>query len=159
MASGDESSTPTRWNPPALRADESRLYRAQLRRPRRGDGLGASGPADAVSQSPERRRVPRRAPLETCGRNDRYELLGVVIGEQCRTSAIAGDGRRRGLHRVNDISNRDDQRREQNWVRGKAFDNSARLDPFLPPPTKCPTMRASNSGSTARRSSRPRVTI
>jgi 2-keto-4-pentenoate hydratase/2-oxohepta-3-ene-1,7-dioic acid hydratase in catechol pathway len=32
---------------------------------------------------------------------------------------------------LNDISNRDDQRREQNWVRGKAFDGAAPVGPVL----------------------------
>jgi 2-keto-4-pentenoate hydratase/2-oxohepta-3-ene-1,7-dioic acid hydratase in catechol pathway len=39
---------------------------------------------------------------------------------------------------MNDVSNRDDQSREQNWVRGKAFDNSAPLGPVLATPDEVP---------------------
>ncbi|SFR64261.1 fumarylacetoacetate hydrolase family protein [Halogeometricum limi] len=65
-----------------------------------------------------------------------YEAeLGVVIGEQCKNVAeadamdVVG-----GYTCVNDISNRDDQEVEQNWVRGKAFDNSAPIGPVVVPP-------------------------
>jgi len=34
-----------------------------------------------------------------------------------------------GFTCMNDVSNRDDQDREQNWVRGKAFDGAAPLGP------------------------------
>lgn len=65
--------------------------------------------------------------------------LGVVIGEQCRHVAAADamdvvDGYTIG----NDISNRDDQDVEQNWVRGKAFDNAAPLGPVLATPDEVP---------------------
>ena len=58
--------------------------------------------------------------------------LGVVIGEQCRNVA-AEDAMDvvAGFTCVNDISNRDDQRQEQNWVRGKAFDGSAPMGPVV----------------------------
>jgi 2-keto-4-pentenoate hydratase/2-oxohepta-3-ene-1,7-dioic acid hydratase in catechol pathway len=39
---------------------------------------------------------------------------------------------------VNDVSNRDDQRQEQNWVRGKAFDNAAPIGPVLATPGEVP---------------------
>jgi 2-keto-4-pentenoate hydratase/2-oxohepta-3-ene-1,7-dioic acid hydratase in catechol pathway len=39
---------------------------------------------------------------------------------------------------VNDISNRDDQRREQNWVRGKAFDNACPIGPLVATPEHVP---------------------
>jgi len=39
---------------------------------------------------------------------------------------------------MDDISNRDDQNREQNWVRGKAFDNAAPLGPVLATPDEVP---------------------
>lgn len=61
--------------------------------------------------------------------------LGVVIGEQCRNVA-AEDAKEviAGYTCVNDLSNRDDQRVEQNWVRGKSFDNSAPIGPVLATP-------------------------
>ena len=62
-----------------------------------------------------------------------YEAeLAVVIGEQCRhvDEAEAMDVVA-GYTCMVDVSNRDDQDREQNWVRGKAFDNAAPLGPVL----------------------------
>jgi 2-keto-4-pentenoate hydratase/2-oxohepta-3-ene-1,7-dioic acid hydratase in catechol pathway len=65
--------------------------------------------------------------------------LAVVIDEQCRhvdaedaTDVIAG------YTCANDLSNRDDQDREQNWVRGKAFDGAAPLGPAIAPPNSVP---------------------
>lgn len=65
--------------------------------------------------------------------------VGVVIGEQCRhvDRADAMDVVA-GYTCVNDLSNRDDQDREQNWVRGKAFDNAAPLGPVLATPDEVP---------------------
>ncbi|UTF52804.1 fumarylacetoacetate hydrolase family protein [Natronosalvus rutilus] len=62
-----------------------------------------------------------------------YEAeLGVVIGEQCRHVPVedAMDVVE-GFTCVNDLSNRDDQRQEKNWVRGKAFDGAAPIGPVL----------------------------
>jgi 2-keto-4-pentenoate hydratase/2-oxohepta-3-ene-1,7-dioic acid hydratase in catechol pathway len=69
-----------------------------------------------------------------------YEAeLGVVIGEQCRNvpkdeamDVVAG------FTCVNDISNRDDQRIEQNWIRGKAFDGAAPIGPVVATPDEVP---------------------
>ncbi|MEF8887392.1 MAG: fumarylacetoacetate hydrolase family protein, partial [Haloarculaceae archaeon] len=69
-----------------------------------------------------------------------YEAeLGVVIGQQCRNvpeeeamDVVAG------YTCVNDVSNRDDQREEQNWVRGKAFDNAAPVGPVVADPEHVP---------------------
>jgi 2-keto-4-pentenoate hydratase/2-oxohepta-3-ene-1,7-dioic acid hydratase in catechol pathway len=69
-----------------------------------------------------------------------YEAeLAVVIGEQCRhvseseaMDAIAG------YTCMVDLSNRDDQTVEQNWVRGKAFDGAAPLGPVLATPEHVP---------------------
>lgn len=65
--------------------------------------------------------------------------LGAVIGEQCRhvseddaADVIAG------YTCFNDLSNRDDQDREQNWIRGKAFDNAAPMGPVLATPEELP---------------------
>ncbi|MFB6168236.1 MAG: fumarylacetoacetate hydrolase family protein [Haloferacaceae archaeon] len=64
-----------------------------------------------------------------------YEAeLAVVVGEQCRNvSEENALDRLAGVTCFNDISNRDDQTREQNWVRGKAFDSSAPMGPVLAP--------------------------
>jgi len=69
-----------------------------------------------------------------------YEAeLGVVIGSQCRNvSAEQADEVIAGYTCVNDISNRTDQRVEQNWVRGKAFDNAAPMGPVLATPDELP---------------------
>jgi 2-keto-4-pentenoate hydratase/2-oxohepta-3-ene-1,7-dioic acid hydratase in catechol pathway len=65
--------------------------------------------------------------------------LGVVIGEQCRhVDAADAMDVVAGFTCVNDLSNRDDQRREQNWVRGKAFDGAAPLGPVVADPDHVP---------------------
>ncbi|WP_306058924.1 fumarylacetoacetate hydrolase family protein [Natronococcus wangiae] len=69
-----------------------------------------------------------------------YEAeLGVVVGEQCRhvPEADAMDVVD-GFTCVNDISNRDDQGQEQNWIRGKAFDGAAPIGPVLATPDEVP---------------------
>lgn len=65
--------------------------------------------------------------------------IAVVIGEQCRNVA-AEDAMNvvAGFTCMNDVSNRDDQRQEQNWVRGKAFDGAAPLGPVLADPEHVP---------------------
>jgi 2-keto-4-pentenoate hydratase/2-oxohepta-3-ene-1,7-dioic acid hydratase in catechol pathway len=65
--------------------------------------------------------------------------LGVVIGEQCRNvpESEAMDVVR-GFSCVNDLSNRDDQRVETNWVRGKAFDGAAPMGPVIADPEDVP---------------------
>lgn len=70
-----------------------------------------------------------------------YEAeLAVIIGEQCRnvSEADAMDIVA-GFTCLNDISNRDDQRIEQNWIRGKAFDNAAPVGPVLATPDEVPS--------------------
>ncbi|MFB6130790.1 MAG: fumarylacetoacetate hydrolase family protein [Salinigranum sp.] len=65
--------------------------------------------------------------------------IGVVIGEQCRNVAAEdAEDVIAGYTCVNDISNRDDQREEQNWVRGKAFDGSAPIGPVVADPEHVP---------------------
>jgi len=82
-----------------------------------------------------------------------YEAeLGVVIGEQCRNvdrreveDVVAG------YTCFNDLSDRDDQEREQNWVRGKAFDGAAPLGPVIATPEHLPgdaTVEARINGET-----------
>jgi len=61
--------------------------------------------------------------------------LGVVIGEQCRhVSESEADDVIAGYTPLCDLSNRDDQNIEQNWVRGKAFDNAAPIGPVIATP-------------------------
>jgi 2-keto-4-pentenoate hydratase/2-oxohepta-3-ene-1,7-dioic acid hydratase in catechol pathway len=87
--------------------------------------------------------------------------LGVVIGEQCRNvprnkakEVISG------FTCVNDISNRDDQRIERNWVRGKAFDGAAPIGPVVADTEDVPddariTLRV--NGQTKQKSSRSQL--
>ena len=58
--------------------------------------------------------------------------LAVVIDRQCRdVDPEDAEDVIRGYTAFDDISNRDDQSREQNWVRGKAFDGAAPMGPAL----------------------------
>mgnify|MGYP002125066004 CR=1 FL=1 len=65
--------------------------------------------------------------------------FGVVIGEQCKNvpESEAMDVVE-GYTIANDVSNRDDQRQEQNWIRGKAFDNACPLGPVVADPEDVP---------------------
>jgi 2-keto-4-pentenoate hydratase/2-oxohepta-3-ene-1,7-dioic acid hydratase in catechol pathway len=65
--------------------------------------------------------------------------LAVVVGEQAR-NLDEGEAMRAvaGYTVANDVSNRTDQDREQNWVRGKAFDGSCPLGPVLATPEELP---------------------
>ena len=69
-----------------------------------------------------------------------YEAeLAVVIGEQCRhVSEENALDVVDGYTCMVDLSNRDDQERETNWVRGKAFDNAAPLGPVVASPDSVP---------------------
>jgi 2-keto-4-pentenoate hydratase/2-oxohepta-3-ene-1,7-dioic acid hydratase in catechol pathway len=73
------------------------------------------------------------------GRIEYEAELGVVIGTQCRNVAEA-DAMDvvAGYTCVNDLSNREDQRKEKNWIRGKAFDNSAPVGPVVATPDEVP---------------------
>jgi 2-keto-4-pentenoate hydratase/2-oxohepta-3-ene-1,7-dioic acid hydratase in catechol pathway len=69
-----------------------------------------------------------------------YEAeLAVVIGEQCR-NVDAADALDvvAGYTCMVDVSNREDQDREQNWIRGKAFDGAAPLGPVVADPEHVP---------------------
>jgi 2-keto-4-pentenoate hydratase/2-oxohepta-3-ene-1,7-dioic acid hydratase in catechol pathway len=91
-----------------------------------------------------------------------YEAeLAVVIGEQCRNvdEADAMDVVA-GYTCMVDVSNRDDQDREQNWVRGKAFDNAAPLGPVLATPDHVPddaSVELHLNGETRQSSTRERL--
>jgi 2-keto-4-pentenoate hydratase/2-oxohepta-3-ene-1,7-dioic acid hydratase in catechol pathway len=65
--------------------------------------------------------------------------FGIVIGEQCRSvpEAKAMDVVA-GYTCINDISNRDDQAEERNWVRGKSFDASLPMGPVVASPDEVP---------------------
>ena len=91
-------------------------------------------------------------------RIDHEAELGVVIDEECRgmSEADAMDVVR-GFTCGNDLSNRDDQEREQNWVRGKAFDNAAPLGPVCATPEEVPadaSIRLSVNGERRQEASR-----
>lgn len=69
-----------------------------------------------------------------------YEAeLAVVIGKECKD--VSPDDALdyvMGYTCFNDVSNRDDQMIETNWVRGKAFDNSAPFGPVIASPELVP---------------------
>jgi 2-keto-4-pentenoate hydratase/2-oxohepta-3-ene-1,7-dioic acid hydratase in catechol pathway len=115
-------------------------------------GLNYADHADEQdSETPDRPLLFLKPPNTVAGHGDTVTLpagkerveweaeLGVVIGEQCRnvTEESAMDVVA-GFTCLNDISNRDDQRREQNWVRGKAFDGAAPLGPVMADPEHVP---------------------
>jgi 2-keto-4-pentenoate hydratase/2-oxohepta-3-ene-1,7-dioic acid hydratase in catechol pathway len=65
--------------------------------------------------------------------------IGVVIGQRCKhVDAEAADEVIAGYTCVNDVSNRDDQRVETNWVRGKSFDDSGPIGPAIASPDEVP---------------------
>ncbi|MFP3872015.1 MAG: fumarylacetoacetate hydrolase family protein [Candidatus Aenigmatarchaeota archaeon] len=73
-------------------------------------------------------------------RIDHEAELGVVIGKRCK-NVREKDAMEHvmGFTCVNDLSNRDDQRIEQNWVRGKAFDKAAPIGPVVADKKSVPT--------------------
>lgn len=91
-----------------------------------------------------------------------YEAeLGVVISEQCRyVNASNAMDVVEGFTCVNDISNRDDQDIEQNWVRGKAFDGAAPVGPVIATPDEVPgdaTIELRLNGESKQHSSRTQL--
>ncbi|MFB6118960.1 fumarylacetoacetate hydrolase family protein [Halosegnis sp.] len=91
-------------------------------------------------------------------RIDHEAELGVVIGERARdVAAEEAMAHVAGFTCVNDISNRDDQRQEQNWIRGKAFDDAAPIGPALATPDEVPadaSVRCRVNGETRQDSTR-----
>ncbi len=87
------------------------------------------------SPSTEREDLPNLGDIETGkGRIDYEAELGVVIGDQCKRVPEENAGEVIwGFTCVNDLSNRDDQSIEHNWVRGKSFDNAAPIGPVIAP--------------------------
>jgi 2-keto-4-pentenoate hydratase/2-oxohepta-3-ene-1,7-dioic acid hydratase in catechol pathway len=58
--------------------------------------------------------------------------IGVVISEECsNVSAESAESVILGYTCFNDVSDRDNQFNEQNWVRGKGFDTSAPIGPVI----------------------------
>ncbi|MFB6093326.1 MAG: fumarylacetoacetate hydrolase family protein [Halanaeroarchaeum sp.] len=76
-------------------------------------------------------------------RVDHEAELGVVIGQQARhVDRDEAMDYVAGYTIVDDVSNRDDQDREQNWVRGKAFDGAAPMGPVVADPEDVPANAA-----------------
>jgi 2-keto-4-pentenoate hydratase/2-oxohepta-3-ene-1,7-dioic acid hydratase in catechol pathway len=111
----------------------------------------AAHAAESGSEIPDRPLIFMKGPNALAGHGDTIPLLagkeridyeaelGVVIGEQCRhVSAEDAMDVVEGFTCINDVSNRDDQREEQNWIRGKAFDNAAPVGPVLATPDEVP---------------------
>jgi len=72
-------------------------------------------------------------------RLDHEAELGVVISDRCRNvDPDDADDVVAGFTCVNDLSNRDDQAVETNWVRGKAFDDAAPIGPVIATPEEVP---------------------
>ena len=84
--------------------------------------------------------------------------FGVVIGEQCRGASEADAMEYvAGYTCVNDVSNRDDQNEERNWVRGKAFDASLPMGPVVATPDEVPedaTLTLRHNGETKQETTR-----
>ena len=91
-------------------------------------------------------------------RIDHEAELAVVVGE--RATDVREDEAMEyvaGFTCLNDLSNRDDQRREQNWVRGKAFDDSCPIGPVVATPDEVPAdaaVRCHLNGETVQDSTR-----
>lgn len=107
--------------------------------------------AEQDSEIPDRPLLFLKGPNAVAGHGDTLELpsgkeridheaeLGVVIGERCRDVAADDAGTViAGYTCVNDVSNRDDQQIETNWIRGKAFDDSAPIGPVIATPDEVP---------------------
>jgi len=111
--------------------------------------------AEMDNDVPDRPMLFLKGPNAVAGHGDRVRTpagrdhidheaeLGVVIDEDCRNvdrdeamDVVAG------FTCVNDLSNRTDQRREQNWVRGKAFDGAAPTGPVVATPDEVPAEAA-----------------
>lgn len=87
------------------------------------------------SPSTEQDNLPNLGDIETGkGRIDYEAELGVVIKDQCKKVSERDVGKVIwGFTCLNDLSNRDDQSIEHNWVRGKSFDNAAPIGPVIAP--------------------------
>lgn len=106
--------------------------------------------AELGAEAPERPMLFLKPPSSVTGPGAEVELpdaervefeaeLGVVIGEGCRRvpeedamEVVAG------FTCVNDVSNRDEQAVERNWVRAKGFDGAAPIGPVVATPDEVP---------------------
>ena len=101
--------------------------------------------------TPDRPELFLKTPNCVIGHDDVIELppnreaiefeaeFAIVVDEQCRD--VPEDEAMeyiRGFTCVNDISNRDDQSEERNWVRGKSFDGSLPAGPVVATPDEVP---------------------
>jgi 2-keto-4-pentenoate hydratase/2-oxohepta-3-ene-1,7-dioic acid hydratase in catechol pathway len=100
--------------------------------------------------APDRPELFLKAPNALAGHGDTVPIPGdkqvdfeaefaVVVDSQCRNVAVedAMDVVR-GFTCANDLSNRDDQDAERNWVRGKAFDGALPVGPVVATPDEVP---------------------
>ena len=91
-------------------------------------------------------------------RIDHEAEFAVVMGERAKdVSADEAMEYVEGYTCLNDLSNRDDQNVEQNWVRGKAFDQAAPFGPVVATPDEVPedaAVRLRVNGETRQDSSR-----
>ena len=91
-------------------------------------------------------------------RIDHEAEFAVVMGERAKdVSAAEAMEYVEGYTCLNDLSNRDDQNVEQNWVRGKAFDQAAPFGPVVATPDEVPedaAVRLRVNGETRQDSSR-----
>ncbi|WP_248898167.1 fumarylacetoacetate hydrolase family protein [Haloplanus halobius] len=107
--------------------------------------------AETDSDIPDRPLLFLKPPNTVAGHGDTITLpkgkeridyeceLGVVISRQCRNvQADQAMDVVAGYTCLNDLSNRKDQEKEQNWVRGKAFDNAAPMGPVVASPEHVP---------------------
>ena len=86
-----------------------------------------SGHKDTIKLLPDKERIEHEAELavvieEQCKNVSKENAMDYVLGYTC----------------LNDVSNRDDQRVEKNWIRGKTFDNSAPVGPVIASPDLVP---------------------
>ncbi|MFC6873303.1 fumarylacetoacetate hydrolase family protein [Halobellus marinus] len=126
--------------------------------------------AEMDNEIPDRPLLFLKPPNAVAGYNDTVTLpagkeridheaeIAVVIGDAARN--VAADEAMEyvaGFTCLNDLSNRDDQRQETNWVRGKAFDNAAPIGPVVASPDEVPedaTIELRVNGETRQSSSR-----
>ena len=129
--------------------------------------------AETDSEIPDRPKLFMKGPNALAGHGDTVPLLAgkeridheaelaVIIGEQCRhVDAAEAMSVVAGFTCMNDISNRDDQRIEENWIRGKAFDHAAPLGPVMATPDEVPAdaeVRTVVNGEERQRSTRDQL--
>jgi 2-keto-4-pentenoate hydratase/2-oxohepta-3-ene-1,7-dioic acid hydratase in catechol pathway len=115
-------------------------------------GLNYAGHAEELGKEPpDRPRLFFKPPNTVASHETRVTLpvdkdrleyeaeLAVVIGQQCRhVNEREAMEVVEGYTCMNDLSNRDDQHIERNYVRGKGFDGAAPIGPVVVPPEAVP---------------------